>query len=109
MSGICSPPAAGPWAPRHATADGLLGLLFSNRPAIPEAQNLGAAARPRCIVKDFPWRFTSLLGQQRTPWPNPSVKPSPNGGPPGPVWRYAVHFRQPGPGVPPLCPAYLER
>ena len=37
--------------------------------------------------------------------PNPSFKPSPNGGPPGPVWRYAVHFRQPGPGVPPLVPA----
>ena len=31
--------------------------------------------------------------------PNPSLKLSPNGGPPGPVWRYAVHFRQPGPGV----------
>jgi len=41
--------------------------------------------------------------------PNPSVKPSPNGGPPGPGRRYAVHFRQPGPGVPPLVPAYLER
>ena len=37
--------------------------------------------------------------------PNPSFKPSPNGGPPGPVWRYSVHFRQPGPGVPPLVPA----
>ena len=37
--------------------------------------------------------------------PNPSFKPSPNGGPPGPVWRYAVHFRQPGPGVPPSGPA----
>jgi hypothetical protein len=36
--------------------------------------------------------------------PNPSLKLSPNGGPPGPVWRYAVHFRQPGPGVPPLVP-----
>ena len=37
--------------------------------------------------------------------PNPSFKPSPNGGPPGPVWRYAVHFRQPGPGVPPSVPS----
>ena len=37
--------------------------------------------------------------------PNPSFKPSPNGGPPGPVWRYAVHFRQSGPGVPPSVPA----
>ena len=40
-----------------------------------------------------------------TVMPNPSFKPSPNGGPPGPVWRYAVQFRQPGPGVPPLVPA----
>ena len=23
--------------------------------------------------------------------------------PPGPVWRYAVHFRQPGPGGMPLA------
>ena len=38
-------------------------------------------------------------------WPNPSLKRSANGRPPGPVWRYAVHFRQPGPGVPPLVPA----
>ena len=40
---------------------------------------------------------------------NPSLKRSANGRPPGPVWRYAVHFRQPGPGVLPLAPAYLER
>ena len=37
--------------------------------------------------------------------PNPTLKRSTNGRPPGPVWRYAVHFRQPGPGVPPLPPA----
>ena len=36
---------------------------------------------------------------------NPSLKRSANGRPPGPVWRYAVHFRQPGPGVLPLSPA----
>jgi hypothetical protein len=41
--------------------------------------------------------------------PNPSVKRSANGGPPGPEWRYAVHFRHSGPGVPPSSPAYLER
>ena len=38
-------------------------------------------------------------------WPNPSLKRSANGRPPGPVWRYAVHFRQPGPSVLPLPPA----
>ena len=37
--------------------------------------------------------------------PNPSFKRSANGRPPGPVWRYAVHFRQSGPGVLPLAPA----
>ena len=36
---------------------------------------------------------------------NPSLKRSANGRPPGPVWRYAVHFRQPGPGVLPSSPA----
>ena len=36
--------------------------------------------------------------------PNPSLKRSANGGPPGPVCG-APHFPQPGPGVPPLAPA----
>ena len=38
-------------------------------------------------------------------WPNHSLKRSANGRPPGPVWRYAVHSRQPGPGVLPSSPA----
>ena len=37
--------------------------------------------------------------------PNPSFKPSSNGVPRGPGWRYAVHFRHPGPRVTPLAPA----
>ena len=37
--------------------------------------------------------------------PNPSLKRSANGRPQCPVWRYAVHFRQTGPGVLPLSPA----
>ena len=41
----------------------------------------------------------------RTARSNPSLKRSANGRPPGPVWRYAVHFRQPGPGVLPSSPA----
>ena len=36
--------------------------------------------------------------------PNPSFKPSPNGGPPGPGCRYTVHFLHPGPGAPPSVP-----
>ena len=41
--------------------------------------------------------------------PNPSLEARPNGRPPGPVWRYAVHFRQPGPGGLPSVPPQLER
>jgi hypothetical protein len=40
--------------------------------------------------------------------PNPSIKPSPNGKPPGPVCGL-LHSPQPGPGVSPLVPAYVER
>ncbi len=37
--------------------------------------------------------------------PNPSLKRSTNGRPPGPGLRYAVHFLSPSPGVLPLAPA----
>ena len=37
--------------------------------------------------------------------PNPSLKRSANGRPPGPGRRYVVHFRQPGPGTLPSSPA----
>ena len=48
---------------------------------------------------------STLASLPRELMPNPSLKRSANGRPPGPVWRYAVHFRQPGPGVLPLSPA----
>jgi hypothetical protein len=34
-----------------------------------------------------------------TVWPNRSFNRTANGRPPSPVWRYAVHFRQPGLGA----------
>ena len=37
--------------------------------------------------------------------PNPSLKRSANGRPPGPGLRYGVHFLSPGPGVLPSPPA----
>jgi hypothetical protein len=37
-------------------------------------------------------------------WPNPSLKGSANGRPPGPGWWYTVHSHQPGPGVLPSAP-----
>ena len=46
-----------------------------------------------------------VIALRHTVLPNPSFKPSPNGGPPGPGCRYAVHFLHPGPGVPPSVPA----
>ncbi len=37
--------------------------------------------------------------------PNPSLKRSANGRPPGPAGRYGVHFLPSGPGVLPSAPA----
>ncbi len=54
-------------------------------------------------------REAVAYGHYRKAGPNPSVKPSPNGGPRGPGRRYVVHSRQPGPRVPPSVPAYLKR
>ena len=51
----------------------------------------------------------SFLMVATTVRPNPSVKRSANGRPPGPPSRYGVHFLLCGPGVLPLAPAYLER
>ena len=51
-----------------------------------------------------PWRLRQPWFT-RAPLPNRSFKPSPNGGPPGPGRRYAVHYLRPGPGVPPSVPA----
>ena len=45
-------------------------------------------------------RNTGAVAQR----PNPSLKPSPNGKPPGPVCG-ALHSPQPGPGAFPLVPA----
>ena len=50
-------------------------------------------------------RTSAVRARIKTALPNPSLKLSPNGGPRGPGRRYAVHFRQPGPRVPPSVPA----
>ena len=51
-----------------------------------------------------PWQAHRLLAY-RAVRPNPSLKRSTNGRPPGPGLRYGVHFLSPGPGVLPLAPA----
>jgi hypothetical protein len=71
------------------------------------SRGLAAAARAeRAEESRVHWfKGAGVRQPSRRPRPNPSLKRSTNGGPPGPVWRYAVHFRQTGPGVPPLAPA----
>ena len=48
------------------------------------------------LPRHEPWRAVG---------PNPSLKRSANGRPPGPGLRYGVHFLSPGPGVLPLASA----
>ena len=48
---------------------------------------------------------TAMARQHRQVQPNPSLKRSTNGRPPGPGRWYVVHFHRPGPGVQPSSPA----
>ena len=54
------------------------------------------------VTKTYWAKATSPTG---TPLPNPSLKRSANGRPPGPGLWPTGHFHSPGPGVPPLAPA----
>ena len=84
------------------------------------SSHLRTASRHRCpqpavavgspaSCRKFSWPMASNTFITSPTAPNHSVKASPNGGPPGPGHRYAVHFLCPGPGVPPSVPPYLER
>ena len=57
--------------------------------------------RPRVTM---PW-CSKLQRSVNTALPNPSLKRSDNGRPPGPATGYGVHFPVAGPGVLPLSPA----
>ena len=50
-------------------------------------------------MQDYP------AGKRRARMPNPSLKRSANGRPPGPGRWHTVHFHRPGPGVLPSSPA----
>jgi hypothetical protein len=52
---------------------------------------------------------TQASGQFLISRPNPSVKRTANGVPPGPRYSAGLHFLQRGPGVTPSAAAYLER
>jgi hypothetical protein len=65
-------------------------------------QQRGAGSLRRPPAKDS--KITPRTSH-RASMPNPLLKRSTNGRPPGPGLRYAVHFLSPGPGVLPLAPA----
>jgi hypothetical protein len=67
-----------------------------------EAARTGGSQR-----RNFHRAFPQQALHQNSPRPNLAVKRTRSGTPPGPGRRYAVHFRQPGPGVVPLWSAYL--
>ncbi len=77
-----------------------LALLASSRSAGKNEDNLPAQSMSRRFKAGCSTGVTTATSR-----PNPSLKRSANGRPPGPVWRYAGHFRQPGPGVLPSSPA----
>ena len=90
----CGRPSHSAW--RYAASWSGAANLRGTARSLARSLCLGSSRGTICVVN------TLVHCQVR---PNTSFKPSPNGGPPGPVWRYAVHFRQPGPGVPPSVPA----
>ena len=104
--------AAWPWNHCHRSAAHLACLprptqliLHAPAPAVDEAANpsslSGVVREGFHVVRTPHW-----LSQPR---PNRAVKRTRSGAPPGPGRRYAVHFRQPGPGVTPPRSAYLQR
>jgi hypothetical protein len=91
----------GPPAAERGCGHGGVWLTFMVQSAS-SPSGIGSRRR-RSLVNEHLWSGTqSTLVAVRA---NPAFKRSPNGRPPGPGWRYTVHFRQPGPGVLPLVPA----
>ncbi len=78
------------------------GGLKTWRPRTSSADRLASAAEQQ----ESPRLGTHAAAAQKcTALPNPSLKRSANGRPPGPGHRYGVHFLWPGPGALPLSPA----
>ena len=89
--------------------------------ALPRLQGAKRHARFLALAADAEYRDCSCSGAEREAeshackstldsvprelMPNPSLKRSANGRPPGPGPRYGVHFLSPGPGVLPSSPA----
>lgn len=101
---VSSPPSARPWASRRVWPAMLLGSLLAARILATANQSFGSVAGHGQCARDFLWCASALLATHCAPKPNPSLKPSPNGGPPGPS-AALVYLASAGPGVPPLGPA----
>ena len=88
-------------ARRHRSTVASLGVVSGARTVGAAAAQarapFGAVKRGMLCLLQSPPRRVAVQ-------PNPSLKPSPNGGPPGPRGR-AVYHSPHGPGVPPLGPA----
>jgi len=111
---ICQPPRR----PRSSVALGRdeerpchaykVAVLASSRRTKPKTISLFSNSRGSMV--STPWRLVSKsaasfrCGAAARAWPNPSLNRSANGMSPGPGRRYAVHFRQPGPGAIPSSP-----
>jgi hypothetical protein len=69
--------------------------------------SLSKPARQGCVVRRCPTlrHNSSKTAHATSALPNPSLKRSTNGRPPGPRSRYGVHCLLRGPGVLPLAPA----
>ncbi len=72
---------------------------------ITELHRLGVHAKVEFRTQTLGSNKYAHGDQQHSTTPNPSLKRSPNGTPPGPGHRYGVHFLWPGPGVMPQGPA----
>ena len=86
--------------PRDSLRETLPSLRAPQRRTTAPAAESAETGQPRGVRSRSPSPV-----KLRAVRPNPSLKRSANGRPPGPVWRYAVHFRQPGPSVLPSSPA----
>ena len=85
--------------------------MAANVPAVRMGSGSGGRRHTFTLVLEVEHRVpggtpTAAVGAStKAALPNTSLKLSPNGGPRGPGRRYPVHFRQPGPRVPPSVPA----
>ena len=92
---VCRPPPPAAHGLRSASA--VAAKKSPSRRLPPRRASGTLICRNLCALRNFA-AFNPVK-------PNPSFKPSPNGVPRGPGWRYPVHFRHPGPRVTPPVPA----